>query len=356
MDCTEEAGRNSDGFDEFLITLCKTARVPCIVCGYFDSELKSLRDVRKAQLAEFGSASLTEVLGLVTARLSVFTALRGKAILPAGLSPDQSDAGRFPVWTRQGNCILGIGKPVARLYPVVACLRPEDDRLRPDLHELLGIGLAHVAQALAQQIYARPVWPEGLAETTLRMLSIGYFVVNGQAEVVHDGRNEDCGRDQAWMVANGRLSLSAEAERAALHAAIADATSDRQASSIISVSAGDGPVRMAAVAPLGRGDRALALVLFESRRTNHSALRDHFFRAYALTRAESLTAQEVLNGRSPNEMAEVMGLSVATVRSYLKQVLAKTGTHRQSELISLYYSSILPVGTTIARAEARRPA
>lgn len=356
MDCTEEAGQTAASFDEFLITLCKTAKVPCIVCGYFDPELKSLRDVRKAWMPEYGTVSISEMLGLVTARLSVFTALRGKAILPAGLSPDQTDAGRFPVWTRQGNCVLGIGKPVARLYPVVACLRPDDDRVRPDLHDLLGIGLAHVSQTLAQQIYARPVWPEGLAETTLRMLSIGYFVVTGQAEVVHDGRSDEVGPDQAWLVANGRLSLPAEAERGALLAAIGDATSDRQASSIISVSNGDGPVRMAAVAPLARGDRALALVLFETRRTNHSALRDHFFRAYALTRAESLTAQEVLNGRSPNEMAEVLGLSVATVRSYLKQVLAKTGTHRQSELISLYYSSILPVGTTIARAETRRPA
>ncbi|WP_323041289.1 helix-turn-helix transcriptional regulator [Gemmobacter sp.] len=356
MDCKNNVGQDSASFDEFMTMLCKTAKVPCIVCGHFDSELKALRNIRAARIAEFGSVSTAELVNLATARLSVFAALRSKPVLPAGLSPDQSDAGRFPVWTRQGGCILGVGKPVSRLYPIIACLRPEDDRLRPDLHELLGIGLAHVAQALAQQVYARPVWPEGLAETTLRMLAIGYFVVNAQAEVVHDGRGDECGPDQPWLVANGRLSLRVEAERAALHAAIADATSEGLAASIISVSHGDGPSRMAAVAPLGRGDRGLALVLFESRRTNHSALRDHFFRAYALTRAESLTAQEVLNGRSPNEMAEVMGLSVATVRSYLKQVLAKTGTHRQSELISLYYSSILPVGATIARAEARRPA
>lgn len=356
MNCSQDARRRSAEFDEFLMTLCRTARVPCIVCGYFDSELRSLRDSRAALLPEFGPASVAQVKAQMTTRLSVFAALRGRSILPQGLASDPAETGRFPVWTRQETCILGIGRPVAHLYPVVACARPDDDRLRPDLHDLLGIGLAHVAQALAQQIYARPVWPEGLAETTLRMLSIGYFVVTAQADIVHDGRGEEAGSDQAWLVKGGRLSLRAEAERSALLAAISDATSARQASSIISVSWGEGPARMAAVAPLGRGDQTLALVLFESRRTNHSALREHFFRAYSLTRAESLTAQEVLNGRSPAEMAEVLGLSVATVRSYLKQVLAKTGTHRQSELISLYYSSILPVGTTIARAEARRPA
>jgi len=42
------------------------------------------------------------------------------------------------------------------------------------------------------------------------------------------------------------------------------------------------------------------------------------------------------------------------VRSYMKQIFAKTGAHRQSELISMYYTAILPVGTSIASAEARR--
>ena len=59
-------------------------------------------------------------------------------------------------------------------------------------------------------------------------------------------------------------------------------------------------------------------------------------------------------GKSAAEAADATGLSLETVRSYLKQVLCKTGTHRQTELIALYYGWTLPVGKSIASAELRK--
>lgn len=336
---------SKDAGDEFLEQLRDTAQVSCMVCGYFDHQLKSLCGVRTAVGPDGPASSPDALVRQLTARVAALQALQDSG-------SRAEDPARFPIFFRQGNQMVGLGRPVGRLIPVVACLQPQD--CHPDLQRLLHMGLAHLGNDLKRQVLNRPIWPEGLAEATLKLLSIGYFVVNAASEILLDGRGGGKKGDEVWACAHGRLSLKAEGERAALIRAIREATGDPARASIVSISVAEAQVRMVAVAPLEQGGQRLALVLFESGLADDSALREHFFRAYSLTRSESLTAQEVLNGRSPSEMAEAMGLTVATIRSYLKQVFAKTGTHRQSELVSLYYSSILPVGTRIAKADARR--
>lgn len=56
---------------------------------------------------------------------------------------------------------------------------------------------------------------------------------------------------------------------------------------------------------------------------------------YGLSPAEAKLAVALLQGQTPAEYAEIRGISSNTVKTQLKQVLAKTGTHRQSELIQL---------------------
>jgi DNA-binding CsgD family transcriptional regulator len=56
---------------------------------------------------------------------------------------------------------------------------------------------------------------------------------------------------------------------------------------------------------------------------------------FGLTRGEARLANQLLCGPSLQEIAETDGLSVATVRSHTKAVLAKTRTHRQAQLVGL---------------------
>jgi DNA-binding CsgD family transcriptional regulator len=56
---------------------------------------------------------------------------------------------------------------------------------------------------------------------------------------------------------------------------------------------------------------------------------------FGLTRGEARLANQLLCGLSLPEIAETDGLSVATVRSHTKAVLAKTRTHRQAQLVGL---------------------
>jgi len=56
---------------------------------------------------------------------------------------------------------------------------------------------------------------------------------------------------------------------------------------------------------------------------------------YGLSPAEAKLATALLRGQTPSDYAEMRGISNNTVKTQLKQVLIKTGTHRQSELIQL---------------------
>lgn len=54
-----------------------------------------------------------------------------------------------------------------------------------------------------------------------------------------------------------------------------------------------------------------------------------------LTPAEARLTRALADGQSLDEIAQRFALSAATLRSQLKQVFAKTGTHRQAELVRL---------------------
>lgn len=56
---------------------------------------------------------------------------------------------------------------------------------------------------------------------------------------------------------------------------------------------------------------------------------------FGLTRTEAAVAAALGRGASLEHIAANMGIGLATVRSHLKRILAKTGTHRQAEAAAL---------------------
>lgn len=57
--------------------------------------------------------------------------------------------------------------------------------------------------------------------------------------------------------------------------------------------------------------------------------------AFGLSPAETRVAMLIGSGTSPAEAADELGIGRETARSQLKNVFAKTGTHRQAELVAL---------------------
>jgi DNA-binding CsgD family transcriptional regulator len=59
----------------------------------------------------------------------------------------------------------------------------------------------------------------------------------------------------------------------------------------------------------------------------------HLRELYALTPAEARLATHLSCGRSVEEAAAEMGVTVNTARAYLKRIYSKLGVRRQSELV-----------------------
>lgn len=67
------------------------------------------------------------------------------------------------------------------------------------------------------------------------------------------------------------------------------------------------------------------------KRISQASLRSRF----VLTPAEAQIALGIAEGKTLAAIAEMRNVAVSTARGQLKSVFAKTGTHRQAELVAL---------------------
>ncbi|MFN4211701.1 MAG: helix-turn-helix transcriptional regulator, partial [Devosia sp.] len=64
---------------------------------------------------------------------------------------------------------------------------------------------------------------------------------------------------------------------------------------------------------------------------------------FDLTPAEAKVFEKISAGASPRQIAAETGAAQSTIKTHLLQVFAKTGCHRQAELVALASSLKLPV-------------
>jgi DNA-binding CsgD family transcriptional regulator len=57
-------------------------------------------------------------------------------------------------------------------------------------------------------------------------------------------------------------------------------------------------------------------------------------RLYGLTRAQVQMAALLAHASGPQEISEVLGVSLATIRSHLAELFRRTGTRNQAELVA----------------------
>lgn len=108
------------------------------------------------------------------------------------------------------------------------------------------------------------------------------------------------------------------------------------------------------VLPLDKQDAVLSIALFPAQSSNNRGSRitpnvvvvitlddvahilsDLFLSSmYGMTRAEARLTQLIARGRTLQEAAECLSLSIHTIRTRLRAILAKTGARRQAELVS----------------------
>lgn len=81
-----------------------------------------------------------------------------------------------------------------------------------------------------------------------------------------------------------------------------------------------------------------ALVILRGRSTGEAMGQRAISARYRLTQAEVRLAEQLRTGRSLATVATSLGISYETARTHLRAVFAKTGTHRQAELVALLLS------------------
>ncbi|CAJ1500619.1 helix-turn-helix transcriptional regulator [[Mycobacterium] kokjensenii] len=89
----------------------------------------------------------------------------------------------------------------------------------------------------------------------------------------------------------------------------------------------------AVVAP--RGGRAMLVIVDPEQRPEPAAAL--LKRLYGLTKSEAQVAVMVLRGEGLTPIAEELTVSLTTVKTHLQHIYAKTGTHRQAELVRLLF-------------------
>ena len=208
------------------------------------------------------------------------------------------------------------------------------------------MGLTYVVQALDKQLGMNLDWYDDIIKTALPIISVEFVVLNKRGEIVHEVR----GNTSLERSLQGSQSRLAEQLASIKHSgktefldAVSAATSREKKTTLVPIVDDMNAPRWVLVTPLENSFPGHALVIFDGDQTDHSWLLGQMFDIYNLTPSERNVAKGIIFGQTVMEIAEDTGLSVATVRSYVKQVLSKMGLHRQSELIQLYHASRLPI-------------
>lgn len=135
-----------------------------------------------------------------------------------------------------------------------------------------------------------------------------------------------------------RLRAHSPAFSAMLHKEIALAGAQAR---FVSLGQGDDTLHLALRAQPGEEAEGNARVMIAVTRAGDAAAvpPDAWARLLGITGAEAALLATLVLGGTLEQHAQRRGVSPGTVRCQLKQLLAKTGTHRQSELVRLALSS-----------------
>jgi DNA-binding CsgD family transcriptional regulator len=161
---------------------------------------------------------------------------------------------------------------------------------------------------------------------------------------------------EGLVLREGRLAARQPAETAALHALVRRAIDWRMdlRGEILVSGRRDGRVLRVSARPLGPGElRPLALglgalLLLSDSASRPLASEEVLRRGYGLTRAEARVASFLAQGETVRAISILLGVGRATVKSHLQQVLWKTGTHRQAELVCRLLTPFATRGAGVA--------
>lgn len=202
---------------------------------------------------------------------------------------------------------------------------------------------SHLQRVLGLQRHTQNLQTKAeLGARAIDALALSMLIVDGKGAILHlnAGAERLLNSRVSGLTCNAsRLSIAWPADKNKLAGLIAGATSHPAVGGAMFL-AGEQP-RQVFVTPLPAASpfakdwqTPLALVLVMEAGKNVSALQ-LLGKLYDLSPAELRVASALLAGKSPEEYAQEASVTLNTVRTQLKNLFQKTGTHRQSELVAV---------------------
>lgn len=136
-------------------------------------------------------------------------------------------------------------------------------------------------------------------------------------------------------VVGGRIAAGRADETRRLRQQIADRSGSERVASAMRIAGGEAPMRLL-ISPLS-GELS---VIFVNHPDNPPFARsEHLQHLFGLTRSEARLVELLVDGGTVRSAGQDLGLTNESARQYLKSVFAKTGTHRQSDLVRAVLAS-----------------
>jgi DNA-binding CsgD family transcriptional regulator/PAS domain-containing protein len=196
-----------------------------------------------------------------------------------------------------------------------------------------------------------------MLETTLDTLSASVFLVNRDGKVLfmNRGAERQVKRGKGISIVNNRLiptdSTAAHIFAASFSRAEVPGDQIAHAPASIALPADEGGL-VASLLPLENGYRqslttgpspAAFAVFVQDPMAVPPIPGEGFAKLYGLTHAELRITLAMAPGLGPRDAADILGLSLPTVKTHLQKIFAKTGTKRQADLMQLLMRASAPV-------------
>ena len=192
-------------------------------------------------------------------------------------------------------------------------------------------------------------------ETALDTLAVAVVLTDADLRIVHANAAA-----QAMLASRGpirtergKLALRSSAVAAALRTAVRQAANSDVAIGKRGFIAAPSPNRAPCVLhvrPLDHGElrpgfapSAVAAIFVAPAVSPSPAPNDALAALFDLTLAEAHVFAQIAEGKTQAEIARALDIEIGTVKTHLLHIFAKTGTHRQADLVRLAASMTLPL-------------
>ncbi|MFN0184017.1 MAG: helix-turn-helix transcriptional regulator [Aquabacterium sp.] len=218
--------------------------------------------------------------------------------------------------------ILGMERAARGNLLPIDCVGVGDSMLAPAYH---GPERRH-AGSLAQRRMAQ----------MLDAIDYGMLLLSDHQRLLHvnTAARRDLDDTHPLQLQGGQLQTRLPEELPTLQAAMKDAGT-RGLRRLLRLGGEDGAATVAVVplAPLGADQRCAVLLVLGKRRMCEELTVDWFARAHHLTRAETQVLKLLTQDLTPQEVAQQLGVGLATVRSQIGAIRSKTGSDSIRSLV-----------------------